>query len=330
MAKRKKKKHIPKLLIFLLVCVLGFFAYTNLFEDNIVDIAVKKFNAYSKIEGYNKELYDRYKAYDNLYPEIDAETIVKAVNLNIDTYELEYDSNIDAFTLEKYFIKDNILRYLDYQNNNQELTHHEIIRRVNSNLDKEFYVDYVDTDFSKGLLIIANKFNYLGDYVPDDLVIIPDEYAGNNLRAKQIVVDAYIEMYKALEEELNLKLKVNSAYRSYETQKNLYNYYINLNGQTWADQWSAKPGFSEHQTDLALDITTSSTNFDNFEDTKAYSWLVANCYKYGFILRCPSDDYYLTGYNFESWHFRYVGVDVATQINNEQITFEEYYEYYVK
>ena len=115
-----------------------------------------------------------------------------------------------------------------------------------------------------------------------------------------------------------------------ETSNILYNDYVNRNGIEWADKWSAKPGFSEHQTGLALDITTSSATFDNFEDTEAYDWLVNNSYKYGFILRYPSDDYYLTGYNFESWHFRYVGVDVATKIYNEKITFEEYYEYYVK
>ena len=330
MTKRKKKKHIPKLLVIILIFILGFFAYQNLFKNNIVEVIKQEYNIYSKVDEYNKDLLDRYKNYNSIYQDLDADKVVKAVNIDLDQLELEYTDNIYNFSLEPYFIKNNLKRYLDYQNNNNDLDQHEIIRQVNANLDKEFYVDYVDTDLSKGLLMIANKFYYLGTYTPDDLITIPSAYGGNSLKASEVTVNAYIEMYNAIKKELNLKLKVNSAYRSYERQKNLYNDYVKRNGIEWADKWSAKPGFSEHQTGLALDITTSSTNFDNFEDTEAYKWLVNNSYKYGFILRYPSDDYYLTGYNFESWHFRYVGVDVATKIYNEKITYEEYYEYYVK
>ena len=330
MSRRKKKKHLSKLLFIVLIFILGFFAYQNLFKNNIIEVIKQEYNIYSKIDGYNKELLSRYKSYNSLFPNLEIEDIVKGVNLDLDKYDLEFDDNINNFSKDTYYKKDNIDRYLAYQDDNNELDHHEIIRRVNSNLDKEFYVDYVNTDLSKGLLMIANKFYYLGDYEPDDLITIPSEYGGNSLKASEITVNAYINMYNAIKEETNLKLKVNSAYRSYQRQKTLYNDYVNRNGIEWADKWSAKPGFSEHQTGLALDITTSSATFDNFEDTEAYDWLVDNCYKYGFILRYPSDDYYLTGYNFESWHFRYVGVDVATKIYNEKITFEEYYEYYVK
>ena len=330
MAKRKKKKHIPKLLIIILIFILGFFAYQNLFKNNIIEVIMQEYNIYSKVDNYDKTLLDRYKSYNALYPELEVSKVVKAVNLDLDQLELEYNDNIETFSLEQYFIKDHLARYLSYQENNNDLDQHEIIRRVNSNLDKDFYVDYVATDLSKGLLMIANKFYYLGNYVPDDLITIPSEYGGNNLKASEVTVNAYIDMYNAIKNETNLKLKVNSAYRSYERQKTLYNDYVNANGIEWADKWSAKPGFSEHQTGLALDITTSSATFDNFEDTEAYDWLIHNSYKYGFILRYPSDDYYLTGYNFESWHFRYVGIDVATKIYNEKITYEEYYEYYVK
>ena len=110
----------------------------------------------------------------------------------------------------------------------------------------------------------------------------------------------------------------------------MYNDYVKKNGFNWAEKWSARPGFSEHQTGLALDIVSKNSDFNNFEDTNEYKWLVNNSYKYGFILRYPSDNYHLTGYNFESWHFRYVGIEAATKMHDEGLTFEEYYEYYVK
>ena len=208
MSRRKKKKHLSKLLFIVLIFILGFFAYQNLFKNNIIEVIKQEYNIYSKIDGYNKELLSRYKSYNSLFPNLEIEDIVKGVNLDLDKYNLEFDDNINNFSKDTYYKKDNIDRYLAYQDSNNELDHHEIIRRVNSNLDKEFYVDYVNTDLSKGLLMIANKFYYLGDYEPDDLITIPSEYGGNSLKASEITVNAYINMYNAIKEETNLKLKV--------------------------------------------------------------------------------------------------------------------------
>ena len=97
-----------------------------------------------------------------------------------------------------------------------------------------------------------------------------------------------------------------------------------------ADLKAARPGYSEHQTGLALDITTRLAEDEEFVNTEEFSWLKENAHKYGFILRYPEGKENITGYSYEPWHYRYVGIDVATKIYNENITFDEYYAYYIE
>ena len=117
-----------------------------------------------------------------------------------------------------------------------------------------------------------------------------------------------------------------SGYRSYNTQKSLYNGYVSRNGQAKADTFSARAGTSEHQTGLATDVNSVS---DSFANTKEYKWLINNSYKYGFILRYPKGKEFITGYKYEPWHYRYVGKDVAKIIHEKNITYEEYYATYI-
>ena len=115
-----------------------------------------------------------------------------------------------------------------------------------------------------------------------------------------------------------------SGYRSYTNQKYTYQGWVNKDGQAAADTYSARPGHSEHQSGLAADINGYGAIFD---ESKATEWLAKNCYKYGFILRYPEGKQGITGYVYESWHFRYVGVDLATKLynNGNWITLEEYF-----
>ncbi|MEG2384466.1 MAG: M15 family metallopeptidase [Erysipelotrichaceae bacterium] len=112
-----------------------------------------------------------------------------------------------------------------------------------------------------------------------------------------------------------------SGYRSYNTQRWLYNNYVAQYGQASADTFSARPGTSEHQTGLAFDVGAID---DNYGNTPAGIWLAQNCQKYGFIIRYLSGKEGITGYKYEPWHIRYVGVDVATAIMSQGITLEEY------
>ena len=119
-----------------------------------------------------------------------------------------------------------------------------------------------------------------------------------------------------------------SGYRSFEYQTTLYNNYVKRDGQAAADRYSARPGYSEHQTGLAFDIGERGKEdvwlTEEFGETPAGQWLFAHAQEYGFILRFPQNKEAITGYMYESWHYRYVGNDIANEIAKQSMTLEEY------
>ncbi len=118
-----------------------------------------------------------------------------------------------------------------------------------------------------------------------------------------------------------LTLWMRSGFRSYETQKTLYNGYVKRDGTAAADRYSARPGYSEHQTGLAFDLNSLS---QSFADTAEGKWLAEHCYEYGFIIRYPKDKESVTGYMYEPWHVRYLGVETAKSVYDSGLTLEEY------
>ena len=122
----------------------------------------------------------------------------------------------------------------------------------------------------------------------------------------------------------NLNIYISSGFRSYSKQKSIYERYVSYDGVAVADTYSARAGHSEHQSGLAFDVNQINSTFDN---TKEAKWLHENCYKYGFILRYPKGKTNETGYVYESWHYRYVGVELATKLYNDGnwITMEDYF-----
>lgn len=136
------------------------------------------------------------------------------------------------------------------------------------------------------------------------------------------------ETMKAAAAEDGLNLSAFSTYRDFARQKQLYEGYTARDGQEAADRYSARPGYSEHQTGLAFDIGEAGKEqhwaSSSFGDTEGGKWLAANAHAYGFILRYPEGSEHITGYMHESWHFRYVGKDVAAEIHQQGITLEEY------
>lgn len=123
----------------------------------------------------------------------------------------------------------------------------------------------------------------------------------------------------------NLNIIAMSTYRSYNYQKKLYNKYVSIDGEKTADTYSARAGHSEHQTGLAVDVYNKILPYTSFEQTKEFTWMQNNAHKYGFILRYPKEKEKQTGYAYESWHYRYVGVKIATYIHKKNITYDEYY-----
>ena len=121
-------------------------------------------------------------------------------------------------------------------------------------------------------------------------------------------------------------LNIVSRYRSYDVQEYLYKSYEEK--YTNVDTFSAKPGYSEHQTGLAFDLNgedQETSSNEKFEGTEQYKWLNENAYKYGFILRYPKDKIDITGYKFEPWHYRYVGTEISYALKDRDITLEEYF-----
>ena len=121
--------------------------------------------------------------------------------------------------------------------------------------------------------------------------------------------------------------KICSAYRTYDTQKWLYKNYLNTMGKELRDIRSAAPGRSEHHTGYAIDLVTKSTGWtltQDFAKTDEGKWIKKNCAKYGYIIRYPKGKTDITGYDYEPWHLRYVGVDAAKEITEQNITLEEY------
>ena len=295
-------------------------------ENSDIDY-LKIFNLIN-YKNFKKENIDKYinilKEHDNI------EGIIKYVN-DYSEFDIKIDNTTLSFISEKYFIIDNLDRYLNYYNDNKNLEYKEIITRVNSNLDYEFYADSKKADITKEMYTLVNKYNYLEqNYIPDNLVTITGIYARDKAQLVDIAYDNFVKMADVARKE-NLTIKVTTGYRSYSFQSTLYNNYVKADGIKNADTYSARPGYSEHQLGYSADLTnTKNVSFDEFENTDEYKWLQNNAHKFGFIMRYPKDKEYITGYIFESWHYRYVGVEIATYIYENNITYEEYYAYYLR
>lgn len=232
--------------------------------------------------------------------------------------ELEYQEKLTKILNEKYYIPTNLMIYLEQAKPSREIK--DTISMVNVNSYKDWYKDPVKTNLDKINSMLANKYNYLEEsYSPDDIVKISNMYAYDGHSIKKEVYDQYVKMWKEAKKE-NLTLLVNSSYRTFSQQQKEYN--------ASNDDYAAKPGYSEHQTGLALDIVTYDTIGNNFENTDEFKWLQENAHKYGFILRYPKDKEYLTGYHYESWHYRYLGIDLAAKVKESGLTYDEYYAYY--
>ena len=235
---------------------------------------------------------------------------------------------------QKYYIPKNFETYIEYKTYHEKTSYEDVIAIVNVNANKGWYNEIYKTNTKDNLLMIVNKFYYLDKaFKRDDLQPVNLAYAYANNKASTIVIENFENMRNDIEQELGVRLMVNSSYRSFENQEAIYNDFKNVSLK-YADSYAARPGHSEHQTGLAIDITSLEHPYINdtetsFDKSPEYEWLKNNCHKYGFILRYPKGKEHITGYNTESWHFRYVGTNVATKIYQENITFDEYYAYYI-
>ena len=300
----------------------------------------KTLNQVFETSDYREEYLDSYRKITFVEQEHFVSHINKLLDIGYNVNDINIifahgdDDAVERFTkrekvryLEEFFIYDYAKldyydRYVAYSDDTGE-DEETTVLFVNLDLDKEDYVDASLIDkFSFD--VVVNKHRYLGqDFVPDELVPIDPSYANeDDLQCNQTALKAYLKMKEDAEKE-GYFLVINSAYRSYQDQVELSEFYLRAYGQSYVDKYVAKPGYSEHQTGLAFDI--GSRNVNIFANSKEYQWMQENAYKYGFIYRFNKRKEGITGFREEPWHYRYVGVDIATYIYEHNISLEEYW-----
>lgn len=310
MKKRKiKKSALKKLILLIIILVIAI-------SSMIKTAKYHKTNEYKlKKIGYNKD---------------EISIIVKEPKENID-YILNnnYNDIIDDIINEKYYLNKNLQKYIEYKNNHQQEKLSDIIAIINTHADKEEYKETNKTDVEKKELMLVNKYNHLDEnYKPENIIKISPVYAYDENSAPKEVLEQYKKMFNAAQEQ-GLELIISSSYRSYEEQKETYEFYEQTKGEN-VKNYASLPGYSEHQTGLAFDILKIGVLTDDFDQTDEFKWLINNSYKYGFILRYPKEKEKITKFDYESWHYRYVGIEAAKIIHDENITLEEYYAYYIE
>ncbi|TFC96209.1 D-alanyl-D-alanine carboxypeptidase family protein [Cryobacterium breve] len=185
-------------------------------------------------------------------------------------------------------------------------------------------------DDPASLWLVVDKTRPLNpaDYAPTDLVEVPVAHVWTPL-LRQEAAASVVSLFAAFEAETGLQLQSQSAYRSYTTQVDLYAGDVDANGQAVADRSTARPGTSEHQTGLAIDISALPGNCSLatcFGDTVQGQWLAQNGWRFGFLLRYPADKVEITGYAYEPWHFRFIGTELATEMHAVGVTtLEEFF-----
>lgn len=283
------------------------------------------------IKNYNyKKTYD-YKLLSVGYNEEEVKVIKnKFSNDKIDLLLKEkYDKDVVSFIKEKYFIYNNLSKYMEYKKKNKNDTYTHIVSIINTEADVEWLDNEKETDTSKGNLMLVNRLYGLSkDYEPDDIIDVPVSISYSGVKISKSILENIEELIEA-GKEAGYTFVLSDGYRSYEAQEKMFESYKNSYGYEEADRNVARPGHSEYQTGISFQIVPYNKVFDKPRESEEYLWLKDNAYKYGFIFRYPEDKKDITLFDSYTWRLRYVGTDAASIIENEKICFEEYYAYFV-
>lgn len=243
-------------------------------------------------------------------------SITKGQNINLDVKISPKNS-----TEKEILFKNVNRRYIDIKNNyisakRKGKTSFLIINKK-ENIKKKVHVNIKQKKYS---VTVKDGISYIdGIMLVNKTYPLPKDY--NPGKINDDTLNAFYKMQSAALID-NINLWIASGFRSYDTQNELYNKYVSEVGKEKADTFSARAGFSEHQTGYAMDLNIVDSSF---EGTKEAKWIEANCYKYGFIIRYPKDKQNITGYKYEPWHVRYLGNEKAKIIYDSKLTLEEYY-----
>ncbi|MFF2876086.1 D-alanyl-D-alanine carboxypeptidase family protein [Gottfriedia sp. NPDC057991] len=227
----------------------------------------------------------------------------------------------------------NSIKPLQHSNDSSYNSQNFKIRQIDSNINKAKAIKTVSQPTAISVLVDKEYF-LPKNYVPKDLVypnvsfIFKEKIEKRKMRKE--AARALERLFAGAKKD-KIYLSGVSAYRSYKTQKAIFNRYVKVDGYTNARKYSAIPGSSEHQTGLAIDVSSSTGKCaatSCFSNTKEAKWLENKSTIYGFIIRYPKGKESITGYKYEPWHIRYVGVAIAKEIKKRNITLEEYLKVY--
>lgn len=243
---------------------------------------------------------------------------------------MEYNENITSLLDEKYFIFDYLNDYLEYKKSNKKKNNGDIVKIVNTKTNLDWFDNQYETDVSKNELMIVNRYYGLNkDYEPSDIIDVPSQYAYSGKKISKSILDYIIELINAGKEE-GYTFVISDGYRTYSEQERIYNSYADSYGLSQTDEIVARPGHSEYQTGLSFDLKPYNKVIEDVSTNPEYLWLKSNAYKYGFIFRFEEEHKSITQFPTSLWRLRYVGVDAASLIYSEKISFEEYYAYFVE
>ena len=300
------------------------------FAINGTYIKLENGSSLATVNGFNVSLSEKALISDNhiLIPIEDAKDLIFGINIDANS-----EKTVISATESIYMIAKNI--EFDYVT------------------DVSSYLEYINSK-DQYISILANKQHSIGeDFSPAKLVEIPKKYRRTD-RVLKLDLTAEKALEAMMQDMFALGIddvRVQSAYRTYAEQQNLFNNYVNSEINKGlsrdeaianANKYSARPEYSEHRTGLCVDFFVPSCMLElenygyegsypndvGFTETNAYPWLLKNCWKYGFILRYPEDKVDITGYSYESWHYRFVGLEVASIIHQTGLCYEEYLEFF--
>ena len=235
------------------------------------------------------------------------------------------DETEQEYRAVSYFVENYYERYMAFAELNPDKSAEEVIWMVNANLDMPKYsYDLPVSDYNEVTVLINKYYKIDETYLPADLTTV------DNQQLRQAAATAFIQMRNdALEE--GIKLGVACGYRNFEEQNVLYSESLQNDTPENADRYTERPGYSEHHTGLAIDLAGTQEEKDAFSSTPEYTWVQANCHKYGFIIRYPDGMEHITGFGFQPWHIRYVGEEISNAMQENSIaTYEEYYVKYLQ
>ena len=238
----------------------------------------------------------------------------------------------DLISKYPFYLSSKDDEYFEYYIKNRELTIEQVITFVNIGLHQPFYSYIRRVNDHHNPFVLVNKYLQLDSgYIPDDLERINSRYNAGEYVLRHDARIAFESMCKAAELE-GIYMEAISTFRSFSYQNTVY--FKNMTPETLLEDYqiirdrvSARPGHSEHQTGLAVDINDLE---EDFEDTAAGKWLAVNSHLYGFLLRYPKGKEHITGYSYEPWHFRYLGRRLAAKVYHSQLTYDEYYVRYLE